>query len=174
MHNCVRMLVSTLVVFSQLSVVLFQPVRERYCGVWASSPQLGCRQPLMGLWARHVLRGRSDRSAAILARNTQAHFGRSDSLPLRFRGLSILRGMPTVISGDGGGGGASGGGGGGGQNQKELDNHANQCNPNNERYAGYDRHFAGGDKERDNHANQMNPNNSSHGSSRGETNPSKK
>ena len=47
-------------------------------------------------------------------------------------------------------------------NQKELDNHANQCNPNNDRYQGYDRHY-GGDgtqADRDNHAKQLDPNQS--------------
>jgi hypothetical protein len=54
-------------------------------------------------------------------------------------------------------------------NQADWDNHANQCNPNNENYQGYDSHY-GGDgtqDDLDNHANQMNPNNDAYYSSRG-------
>ncbi|CAK0895568.1 unnamed protein product [Prorocentrum cordatum] len=48
-----------------------------------------------------------------------------------------------------------------GRSQSDLNNHAIQCNPNNERYQGYDRHYKGDgtQKDRDNHANQLNPNN---------------
>jgi len=46
------------------------------------------------------------------------------------------------------------------QTQANLDNHADQCNPNNERYQGHKSGYPGtGDKpDRDNHANQLNPN----------------
>eukprot|EP01024_Parvocaulis_polyphysoides_P007838 TRINITY_DN1230_c0_g1_i1.p1 TRINITY_DN1230_c0_g1~~TRINITY_DN1230_c0_g1_i1.p1 ORF type:complete len:229 (-),score=13.28 TRINITY_DN1230_c0_g1_i1:268-954(-) len=42
-----------------------------------------------------------------------------------------------------------------------LNNHANQCNPNNRRYGGYQRGYQGAGDYYDlnNHANQMNPNN---------------
>ena len=43
----------------------------------------------------------------------------------------------------------------------DLDNHANQCNPNHEEYKGYQKGYSGtGTKaDLDNHANQLNPNN---------------
>jgi len=41
----------------------------------------------------------------------------------------------------------------------DLDNHSNQCNPNNKEYKGYDSRFKGDKAARDNHANQLNPNN---------------
>ena len=41
------------------------------------------------------------------------------------------------------------------KSQADLDNHANQLNPNNEEYAGNDDH----DYDNDNHSNQLNPNN---------------
>ena len=41
------------------------------------------------------------------------------------------------------------------RDQADLDNHANQMNPNNDEYAGSDDH----DNDNDNHSNQMNPNN---------------
>ena len=55
------------------------------------------------------------------------------------------------------GGGYSGTG-----DKADLDNHANQCNPNNPEYKGHDPKYPGtGDKaDLDNHANQLNPNNS--------------
>ena len=44
----------------------------------------------------------------------------------------------------------------------DLDNHSNQCNPNNPNYAGHQSGYSGtGTKaDLDNHSNQMNPNNS--------------
>jgi hypothetical protein len=59
--------------------------------------------------------------------------------------------------------------------QEELDNHANQCNPNNDAY--WSSHGQLEDEEDfgiysqeelDNHANQCNPNNDAYGSSRGQ------
>ena len=46
--------------------------------------------------------------------------------------------------------------------QADLDNHSNQCNPNNSEYAGHESGYQGtGDKaDLDNHSNQSNPNNS--------------
>lgn len=46
----------------------------------------------------------------------------------------------------------------------DLDNHANQCNPNNERYQGHSSNYSGsGTKaDLDNHSNQLNPNNERH------------
>ena len=46
----------------------------------------------------------------------------------------------------------------------DLDNHANQCNPNNAEYKGHDSAYPGkGDKpDLDNHAKQLNPNNEHH------------
>ena len=43
----------------------------------------------------------------------------------------------------------------------DLDNHADQCNPNNPEYAGHESGYKGdGTKaDRDNHSDQMNPNN---------------
>ena len=43
----------------------------------------------------------------------------------------------------------------------DLDNHANQCNPNHSEYRGYTSGYSGtGTKpDLDNHANQLNPNN---------------
>ncbi len=43
----------------------------------------------------------------------------------------------------------------------DLDNHANQCNPNHKEYSGYSSGYSGtGTKaDLDNHANQLNPNN---------------
>ena len=43
----------------------------------------------------------------------------------------------------------------------DLDNHSNQCNPNNERYQGYSSAYSGtGTKaDLDNHSDQLNPNN---------------
>ncbi len=41
------------------------------------------------------------------------------------------------------------------KDQADLDNHANQLNPNNDEYAGNDDH----DYDNDNHSNQLNPNN---------------
>jgi len=43
----------------------------------------------------------------------------------------------------------------------DLDNHANQCNPNHEEYKGYQKGYSGtGTKaDLDNHADQLNPNN---------------
>ena len=51
----------------------------------------------------------------------------------------------------------------------DLDNHSNQCNPNNSEFRGYDKSYSGsGTKsDLDNHANQMNPNNKTYDSSRG-------
>ena len=43
--------------------------------------------------------------------------------------------------------------------QEELDNHANQCNPNNDEYDGYQEHDDYSQADLDNHANQCNPNN---------------
>ncbi|MEX1000846.1 MAG: hypothetical protein WDZ35_01885 [Crocinitomicaceae bacterium] len=40
------------------------------------------------------------------------------------------------------------------EKQADLDNHANQLNPNNENYQGGDDH----DYDNDNHSNQLNPN----------------
>ena len=51
----------------------------------------------------------------------------------------------------------------------ELDNHANQCNPNNEAYQGTDDDdddYEYSQAELDNHANQCNPNNDAYWSSR--------
>ena len=44
----------------------------------------------------------------------------------------------------------------------DLDNHANQCNPNNSEYKGHEKGYSGtGTKvDLDNHAHQLNPNNS--------------
>ena len=39
--------------------------------------------------------------------------------------------------------------------QADLDNHANQLNPNNDLYQGDDNHYY----DNDNHSNQLNPNN---------------
>lgn len=57
--------------------------------------------------------------------------------------------------------------------QADLDNHANQCNPNNDAYQGDDStgDDAGDDAgysqaDLDNHANQCNPNNDAYHSSR--------
>ena len=43
----------------------------------------------------------------------------------------------------------------------DLDNHSDQCNPNNPNYKGHEKGYSGkGDKaDLDNHANQKNPNN---------------
>ena len=43
----------------------------------------------------------------------------------------------------------------------DLDNHANQCNPNNSRYQGHQQGYPGiaTKADLDNHANQLNPNN---------------
>ena len=51
----------------------------------------------------------------------------------------------------------------------DLDNHSNQCNPNNSEFRGYTKSYSGsGTKsDLDNHANQMNPNNKTYDSSRG-------
>lgn len=51
-------------------------------------------------------------------------------------------------------------------NQRELDNHANQCNPNNSRYQGHTPGYGGSGTRADlnNHANQMNPNNGAYSS----------
>ena len=54
--------------------------------------------------------------------------------------------------------------------QADLDNHANQCNPNNDAYQGND-HDDDDDTgysqaDLDNHANQCNPNNDAYHSSR--------
>mmetsp|Transcript_53239 Transcript_53239/g.124729 ORF Transcript_53239/g.124729 Transcript_53239/m.124729 type:complete len:89 (-) Transcript_53239:134-400(-) len=64
----------------------------------------------------------------------------------------------------------------GGRSQAYLDNHANQCNPNNSRYRGYDRHYSGSGTRADlnNHANQMNPNNDEYWNSRGQDNPNRR
>lgn len=45
--------------------------------------------------------------------------------------------------------------------KSDLDNHANQCNPNNPKYQGHTPGYPGdGNKaDLDNHANQLNPNN---------------
>jgi hypothetical protein len=47
------------------------------------------------------------------------------------------------------------------KNQADLDNHANQLNPNNDEYAGDDdvSQDKFHDYDNDNHSNQMNPNN---------------
>ena len=53
--------------------------------------------------------------------------------------------------------------------QADLDNHANQCNPNNDAYQGddYDDDDGGySQADLDNHANQCNPNNDAYHSSR--------
>lgn len=68
-----------------------------------------------------------------------------------------------------------GGGGGGGWGQEDLDNHADQMNPNNDAYTGRDADDYDGDEEDyeytqddlDNHADQMNPNNDEYWNSRG-------
>ncbi|MEJ1821187.1 hypothetical protein ACR8E0_22270 [Salmonella enterica subsp. enterica serovar Paratyphi A] len=44
----------------------------------------------------------------------------------------------------------------------DLDNHSNQCNPNNKEYAGHKSEFGGTKADADNHANQCNPNNPSY------------
>ena len=45
--------------------------------------------------------------------------------------------------------------------QANLDNHSNQCNPNNPRYQGYESTYSGTGTRPDlnNHGNQLNPNN---------------
>ena len=51
-------------------------------------------------------------------------------------------------------------GNGGGQSQADLDNHANQLNPNNDEYqGGQDDDYEPSQADLDNHANQLNPNN---------------
>ena len=55
------------------------------------------------------------------------------------------------------------------QTQADLDNHANQCNPNNDAYQGNDGDDGGytySQADLDNHANQCNPNNDAYYSSR--------
>ncbi len=54
---------------------------------------------------------------------------------------------------------SSGGGYSGTGDKPDLDNHGQQCNPNNEKYQGYDCHYEGkGDKpDLDNHSRQKNP-----------------
>jgi hypothetical protein len=53
------------------------------------------------------------------------------------------------------------------QTQADLDNHANQCNPNNDAYQGDDHDDDGySQADLDNHANQCNPNNDAYHSSR--------
>ncbi|KAL5018604.1 hypothetical protein ScPMuIL_004326 [Solemya velum] len=49
----------------------------------------------------------------------------------------------------------------GSSTQKGMDNKADQCNPNNDKYEGHQKGYQGiGDKpDLDNHGNQMNPNN---------------
>merc|ERR1712113_1006981 len=51
----------------------------------------------------------------------------------------------------------------------DLNNHANQGNPNHNQYAGYTSSYTGqgGKADLNNHANQMNPNNSAYHASRG-------
>ena len=67
------------------------------------------------------------------------------------------------------------GGGGGGYSQADLDNHADQLNPNNDEYRGDDRDgdddedsTASSQADLDNHADQLNPNNDEYYNSRGE------
>ena len=50
--------------------------------------------------------------------------------------------------------------------QDDLDNHANQLNPNNDLYEGDDDDRDYSQEELDNHANQLNPNNDAYHSSR--------
>ncbi len=52
-----------------------------------------------------------------------------------------------------------------GRGQADLNNHANQCNPNNDKYDGHQSGYSGtGTKaDLDNHANQLNPNNQEYG-----------
>ncbi len=59
---------------------------------------------------------------------------------------------------------SSGGGYSGTGTKADLDNHADQCNPNNAEYKGHDSGYSGtGTKpDLDNHANQGNPNHPSH------------
>ena len=47
----------------------------------------------------------------------------------------------------------------------DLNNHANQCNPNHSEYRGHTSGYSGSGTRADlnNHANQMNPNNSRYG-----------
>ena len=49
-----------------------------------------------------------------------------------------------------------------GKIKADLDNHANQCNPNNPNYQGHTSGYSGTatKADLDNHANQLNPNNS--------------
>lgn len=63
---------------------------------------------------------------------------------------------------------SSGGGYSGTGTQADLDNHANQCNPNNSEYKGHTPSYPGTATKADlnNHANQLNPNHSSYSSSR--------
>jgi hypothetical protein len=46
------------------------------------------------------------------------------------------------------------------KDQADLDNHANQLNPNNDEYVGKD--DGKNDHNNDNHSNQLNPNNSAY------------
>ena len=50
---------------------------------------------------------------------------------------------------------------GGGKTKEDLDNHSDQCNPNNRLYDGHQKGYTGtGTKDDlDNHSNQLNPNN---------------
>ena len=52
-----------------------------------------------------------------------------------------------------------GGGGGGWSSQADLDNHADQMNPNNDNYDGGEGDYEYTQDDLDNHADQMNPNN---------------
>ena len=56
---------------------------------------------------------------------------------------------------------AKGGGYGGTKDKADLDNHSDQCNPNNPKYQGHSSGYQGkGDKaDLDNHSDQLNPNN---------------
>ena len=45
------------------------------------------------------------------------------------------------------------------KDQDDLDNHADQLNPNNDEYAGNNNSKSDHDYNNDNHANQLNPNN---------------
>lgn len=53
--------------------------------------------------------------------------------------------------------------GGGGSSQADLDNHANQLNPNNDAYTEPHDSEDPSQADLDNHANQLNPNNDAYG-----------
>ena len=61
--------------------------------------------------------------------------------------------------------GQTGGGYSGIGDKADLDNHANQCNPNNPNYEGHTKGYSGdgSQADRDNHSNQLNPNNERYG-----------